>query len=139
MTDEFQSFDDIGWYSGAYLLPCCALQITFGRLYTFYNPKWLFLTFILLFEVGSAVCGSAPSSIAFIMGRVIAGAASAGVQNGAICVMMAIVPLHKRPVWQGIFGAVFGVASILGPLIGGAFTTNVSYVLVCSLICAIAT
>ena len=104
----------------------CAFQLLLGRFYTFYNPKWVYLASFVLFEVGSAICGAAPSSNAFIIGRAIAGLGSAGVANGTIIITISIVPLGKRPILQGITGAVFGIASIAGPLIGGAFTSNVT-------------
>ena len=96
-------------------------------MYTFYSPKWIFLIAIGLFEVGSAVCGAAPSSIAFIIGRAIAGLGSAGVFSGAIVLSRYVVPLHKRPLFQGFFGAVFGISGVGGPLLGGVFTTKVSW------------
>ena len=46
---------------------------------------------------------------------------------GVIVTIVYAVPLHKRPAYQGLFGAVFGVSSVIGPLIGGAFTTNVTW------------
>jgi MFS family permease len=57
----------------------------------------------------------------------VAGLGGAGIFSGAISIMVITIPLHKRPVFQGIFGAVFGVASICGPLVGGVFTTKVSW------------
>lgn len=98
-----------------------------GRIYTFYNPKWVFLLAIGLFEVGSAICGAAPSSTVFIVGRAVAGTGSSGIFSGAIIIIMNLVPLHKRPILQGLMGAVFGVSSVIGPLLGGVFTTKVSW------------
>lgn len=80
-----------------------------------------------LFEIGSAICGAAPNSIAFIFGRAIAGMGSAGIISGAIVLMMSAVPLAKRPLYNGFFSAVLGISSVVGPLIGGAFTSNVSW------------
>lgn len=71
ITDDFHSIDDVGWYASSYLICMCAFQLIFGRVYTYYSPKWVLLWSILLFEIGSAVCGSAPNSIAFIIGRAI--------------------------------------------------------------------
>lgn len=85
------------------------------------------MTSIVLFEVGSALCGAAPNSIGFILGRAIAGLGSGGIFAGALTVIVYALPLHKRPKYQGAFGAVFGVASVAGPLVGGAFTTNVTW------------
>lgn len=127
ITDDFHSQTDIGWYGSAYMLTNCAFQLSFGKLYTLYSVRYVFLTAIAFFEVGSALCGAAPSSAAFIVGRAIAGVGSAGIMSGTVTVIVYAVPLHKRPQFQGLFGAVFGVASVVGPLLGGAFTSNVSW------------
>ncbi|KAK1599396.1 major facilitator superfamily transporter [Colletotrichum navitas] len=127
ITDDFHSVTDIGWYGSAYLLTTCAFQLLFGKLYAFFPIKNVFLSSVVLFEVGSAVCGAAPSSAAFIAGRAIAGVGGAGIIAGTIVVMVHSVPLHRRPKYQGAFGAVFGIASVVGPLLGGAFTTKVTW------------
>ncbi|CZT01043.1 related to transporter (major facilitator superfamily) [Rhynchosporium agropyri] len=127
ITDEFNSINDVGWYASSYLITSSAFQLIYGRIYTFYSPKWVLLGAIGLFEVGSVICGTAPNSIAFIIGRAIAGLGSAGIFSGVINIMVITIPLHKRPIFQGIFGAVFGVASVAGPLIGGAFTTRLTW------------
>ncbi len=126
ITDEFDSIQDIGWYGSAYVLTACTTQLLFGRLFSFYPQKYVFLSAIVLFEVGSALCGASPSSIAFILGRAIAGAGAAGIFGGTIVIMIPLVPLEKRPMYQGLLGAIFGVSSVIGPLIGGAFTKNPS-------------
>lgn len=84
ITDDFKSVTDIGWYGSAYLLTTCAFQLLFGKLYSFYSIKATFLTTIILFEVGSAVCGAAPTSVAFIVGRAIAGLGAAGIFSGVV-------------------------------------------------------
>ncbi len=82
----------------------------------------MFLSGIILFEVGSAICGAANSSLMLIVGRAVAGLGSSSIFTGAILTMVNTVPLHRRPMLQGLFGACFGVASVTGPLLGGAFT-----------------
>lgn len=96
-------------------------------MYTFYSTKTVFLIAILIFEVGSAICGGAPNSKAFILGRAIAGIGSAGIFSGATVIIAQIVPLAKRPIFVGLMGSVFGISSIIGPLMGGAFTDNVTW------------
>jgi MFS family permease len=127
ITDEFGSLGDIGWYGSAYMLTTSCSQLIFGRIYKHYDMKWTFLISILVFEIGSAICGAAPNSASFIAGRAIAGTASAGIFSGCMMIMIPMVPLHKRPMFQGLFGMVFGLASVMGPLIGGGFTGSVSW------------
>jgi Major Facilitator Superfamily len=109
-------------YGSAYMLTACGFILFFGKMYTFLPTKWIFLSGIVFFEAGSALCGGAPNSTSLIVGRAIAGFGSAAIFTGAIMILLRSVPLHRRPVFQGLFGACFGVASVAGPLIGGAFT-----------------
>lgn len=122
ITNEFNSLGDVGWYGSAYLLTSCAFMLLMGKVYTFVNPKWVYLGSLVVFEIGSAVCGAAPNSTALIIGRAIAGIGNAGLFQGAVVIIVYIIPLHKRPQYMGLMGAVFGVASAVGPLLGGAFT-----------------
>jgi MFS family permease len=127
ISDQFHSLDDITWYANAYLLTGCVTQLAWGRIYTFYSTKPIFLAAIAIFEVGSAICGAAPSSIVFIIGRAVAGVGSAGIFSGSSIVLVQIVPLAKRPLYIGLLGAMFGISSVIGPLMGGAFTDKVSW------------
>ncbi|KAK4694245.1 MFS transporter, DHA2 family, glioxin efflux transporter, partial [Lecanoromycetidae sp. Uapishka_2] len=122
ITDDFNSLGDVGWYGSAYLLTSCAFFLFMGRVYTFYDPKWVYLSSLVVFEIGSAVCGAAPNSITFIIGRAIAGSGNAGLVQGALIIIVHIIPLHKRPQYTGFIGAAFALASAISPLLGGAFT-----------------
>ncbi|CAK5266485.1 unnamed protein product [Mycena citricolor] len=127
ITDQFDSLADVGWYGSAYLVATAATQLQFGKFYSILPIKWVFISAIAVFEIGSAVCGSAPSSGALIGGRAIAGLGSSGIFSGAFIIVAHIVPLAKRPIFNGLFGAIYGVSSVVGPLLGGAFTDKVSW------------
>ena len=109
------------------MLTASAFILLFGKIYTFYSPKWVLLTAIGLFEIGSAICGAAPNSTAFIIGRAVAGWGSSGIFTGTLVITQYILPLPKRPMVMGMMGAVFGISSVAGPLLGGAFTNDVSW------------
>ncbi|RAQ98940.1 sterol glucosyltransferase [Stemphylium lycopersici] len=97
ITTEFHSLHDVGWYIGAYTLASATLQPLSGKLYMHFNNKAVFLLFVLLFEIGSLVCGTANSSAMFIAGRAIAGLGASGISNGAMTIISGAVPREKAP------------------------------------------
>ncbi|KAJ5390556.1 major facilitator superfamily domain-containing protein [Penicillium cataractarum] len=127
ITDQFKSISDIAWYGSAYFLTSTALQPSYGRIYKIFSVKWAFLAAVLIFEIGSLICAVAPSSTVLIVGRAIAGIGVAGIFSGALVIISMTVPLPKRPLVFGMFGMVWGIASIAGPLLGGAFTDGISW------------
>lgn len=87
ITDRFNSISDIGWYGSAYFLTSTALQPSFGRIYKFFQIKWVFLGAIVVFELGSLICAVAPSSTTLIVGRAIAGIGVGGIFSGALVII----------------------------------------------------
>lgn len=104
----------MGWYGSAYLLTICAFQLAFGKCYSIFSVKMVFLSAIGIFELGSLICGVAPSSTALIVGRAFAGMGCAGIFSGALIIIAFSVPLQQRPAYTGLIGAMYGVASIAG-------------------------
>lgn len=127
ITTQFNSLDDVGWYGAAYLITTGGFQLIWGKFYVLFPIKWVFLTSITIFEIGSLLCGATPSSIGLILGRAIAGLGSAGLFSGAMVIIAYAVPLVKRPIYFGVIGGVYAVASVVGPLLGGVFTDKASW------------
>lgn len=73
------------------------------------------------------MCALAPTSKALIIGRAVAGLGASGVFAGGFTLLTTIIPLHKRAIWTGTFSSIFALASIIGPILGGALTQNVSW------------
>ncbi|OKL55855.1 hypothetical protein UA08_08883 [Talaromyces atroroseus] len=127
ITDEFKSLDQVAWYGSAFFLTLASFQSTAGKAYKYFPLKWTFLLSIFIFEVGSLICGVAPNSTALIVGRAIAGLGAAGISSGVYIIIAFSAPPQQRPALTGVLGATYSVASVVGPLLGGVFTSDVSW------------
>ncbi|OAL24890.1 hypothetical protein AYO20_10594 [Fonsecaea nubica] len=127
ITTVFNSLDDVGWYGSSYLLTTTSLQPSFGKIYTYFNVKWTYMVALFIFEVGSVLCGAATNSTMLIVGRAIAGVGAAAIFSGGMTIVAYSVPLRKRPIYIGLLSSMFGIASVVGPILGGAFTDRVSW------------
>lgn len=87
----------------------------------------MFVSAIGFFELGSVLCGAAPTSTILVLGRGIAGVGNAGIFSGALIIMANTIPLSKRPMYTGILAGMAGIASVAGPLLGGVLADKLSW------------
>ncbi|KAI0814137.1 MFS gliotoxin efflux transporter glia [Xylaria sp. FL0064] len=127
ITSEFNSMADVGWYGSAFFLTLASFQSIWGKSYKFYSLRLVFMSSVAVFEIGSLIAALARNSETLIVGRAIQGVGGSGLTGGCYNIAAYIVPPHQVNIIIGLLGAVFSLSSVVGPLLGGAFTQNLTW------------
>ncbi|MER7914871.1 MULTISPECIES: MDR family MFS transporter [unclassified Streptomyces] len=127
IVSDLGGLEHLSWVVTAYLLASTAATPLWGKLGDQYGRKKLFQTAIVIFLIGSALCGMAQNMPQLIGFRALQGLGGGGLMVLSMAIVGDIVPPRDRGRYQGLFGAVFGATSVLGPLLGGLFTEHLSW------------
>ncbi len=136
ITSELGGLDKLSWVVTAYLLTSTAATPLWGKISDLIGRRPIFQAAIVVFLVGSIICGFASPLAGWlnvsgidvmIAGRAVQGLGGGGLMSLALAVIGDIIPPRERGKYQGLFGAVFGVSSVAGPLLGGLFTDHLGW------------
>jgi EmrB/QacA subfamily drug resistance transporter len=127
IVGELGGLNKLSWVVTAYLLTSTISQPIYGKLGDLYGRKRLFQFAIVIFLIGSALCGISQNMTQLIGFRGVQGLGAGGLMVGALSIIGDIVPPRERGRYQGYMGGVFALASVVGPLIGGFFVDNLSW------------
>jgi EmrB/QacA subfamily drug resistance transporter len=127
IAGDLHGLSHISWVVTAYLLASTVSTPLWGKLGDLYGRKTFFEASIVIFLIGSALAGLSHSMFELIAFRAVQGIGGGGLLTGAQTIVADVVPARERGRYQGLFGSVFGVTSVLGPLIGGFFVDNLSW------------
>ncbi|MBO2447369.1 DHA2 family efflux MFS transporter permease subunit [Actinomadura barringtoniae] len=127
IVSDLGGLNHLSWVVTAYLLSSTASTPLWGKLGDQYGRKRLFQASIVIFLIGSALCGIAQGMSELIAFRAVQGLGGGGLMVLVVAIVGDVVPPRERGRYQGMFGAVFGVASVCGPLLGGWFVDNLSW------------
>ncbi|TPG33667.1 MDR family MFS transporter [Mycolicibacterium hodleri] len=115
------------WVVTSYLLASTIVTAIVGKLGDLFGRKTVFQTAILFFLAGSILCGLAGSMTMLVASRTLQGIGGGAIMVTSMAVIGEVIPLRDRGRYQGALGAVFGVTTVIGPLLGGFFTDNLSW------------
>src|SRR5882757_9392626 len=127
MVGELGGLAYLSWVVTAYLLTSTVVGPLYGKLGDLYGRKIVLQVAIAVFLVGSALCGLAQDMLQLIAFRGLQGIGGGGLIVITIAVIGDLVPPRERGRYQGLFGAAFGLATIIGPLMGGFFVDHLSW------------
>lgn len=127
IASDVSNLNHLSWIMTAFVMTATSATPLYGKLSDMYGRKPLFFAAVLLFLAGSAFCGTANDLAQLVLGRAIQGIGGGGLMTLTQITMSDLVPPSRRGNYQGLFGAIFAVCSVVGPPLGGLITEELSW------------
>lgn len=127
IASDLNGLSKYSWVATAYLLTSAVSTPLYGKISDMFGRKRIFQSAIIIFLIGSVLCGAAQNMNELIIFRGLQGIGAGGLMTLVFAIIGDIVPPRQRGRYQGYFGAVFAVSSVIGPLLGGLFTDHLSW------------
>ncbi len=127
IAKDFNAFSHLSWVFTAYMLTSTITVPIYGKLSDLYGRKTFYMFGIILFLIGSALCGLAENMSQLIIFRALQGIGGGAIMTNSFAIIGDLFDPRQRSKWQGVMGGVFALSSIIGPLIGGFFTDQLSW------------
>ncbi|KAK7045105.1 major facilitator transporter-like protein [Favolaschia claudopus] len=127
IASDFNAFTLQGWVATSFTLSQTVFILFYGQILRIFSTKWVMIAAIVIFEAGSLLCALSQNMSELIAGRTVSGVGAAGIFLVMFQIIAQSTSLEDRPRLLSFTSAVFGVASVIGPLIGGAFTDHVTW------------
>jgi MFS family permease len=119
---DFGHLSLLTWIGTSFALGTMFILL-WGKIYGVFNIKWVYIFNIFLFEAGSALCGAAPNIETLIAGRVVAGVGGSGMYSGTLTYVSVLCDEREKPLYLAGSTVVWGVGSVLGPVVSAPLTT----------------
>lgn len=124
---ELGGADHLTWVVTAYLLASTVSVPIYGKLSDLYGRKWFFFSGIVIFLIGSVLCGLSQNMLQLVAFRALQGIGGGAIMGNAFAIIGDLFAPAERARWQGAFGAIFGLSSVIGPALGGFLTDHASW------------
>ena len=131
IINDFGHLELLPWIGTGFALGTMFILL-WGKIYGVFNIKWVYIFNIFLFEVGSAVCGAAPTLEALIIGRVITGVGGSGMYSGTLTYVSVLCGQQEKPAYLAGSTVIWGIGSVLGPVVRFLLTIRDLYMLTIS-------